>query len=206
MLNINDEFFKLQWYLRKYPPFNYDMNVVPAWQECINGTGITVGVVDGGIDWRDRDLFLKQNIMGSKDLEPRDHHDLRHGTMLAGVIAARENNGHLGVGIAFGAKIADLRALTQHPTTTLIGKALHTGLDVVDIYCCAFTNFPSGFKTYPLNAQVKTNLQIGTSYGRSGKGSIYVWSTGNGGEEHSILRDSCAYEGLVNNIYVIPVA
>ncbi|XP_062594146.1 furin-like [Saccostrea cucullata] len=46
---------------------------------------------------------------------------------------------------------------------------------------------------------------MGTKYGRKELGSIFVWSTGNGGEE-GILKDYCSYEGLVNNPWVIPVA
>ena len=37
--------------------------------------------------------------------------------------------------------------------------------------------------------------------GRNGKGSIYVWSSGNGGR-----FDSCAFKGFCNNIDVIAVA
>ena len=37
--------------------------------------------------------------------------------------------------------------------------------------------------------------------GRGGKGSIYVWAAGNGGEYH----DSCAADGYVNSIYTIAV-
>ncbi|MES1921761.1 Proprotein convertase subtilisin/kexin type 7 [Bonamia ostreae] len=39
------------------------MNVVPVWQDCINGTGITVGVVDGGIMWKDPDISHKKVSM-----------------------------------------------------------------------------------------------------------------------------------------------
>ena len=37
--------------------------------------------------------------------------------------------------------------------------------------------------------------------GRSGKGSIYVWAAGNGGEYH----DSCAADGYASSIYTIAV-
>lgn len=40
--------------------------------------------------------------------------------------------------------------------------------------------------------------------GRNGKGAIYIWSTGNGGDP--ILPFGCAYEGFDNNPYAIPVA
>ena len=37
--------------------------------------------------------------------------------------------------------------------------------------------------------------------GRGGKGSIYVWAAGNGGE----AGDSCAADGYVNSIYTIAI-
>ena len=37
--------------------------------------------------------------------------------------------------------------------------------------------------------------------GRNGRGSIYVFSGGNGG----IFKDSCAFNGYVNSIYTIAI-
>lgn len=43
--------------------------------------------------------------------------------------------------------------------------------------------------------------------GRDGLGSVYVSTTGNsGGEETDVFRDSCSYDRLVANRYVISVA
>lgn len=43
--------------------------------------------------------------------------------------------------------------------------------------------------------------------GRGGLGSVYVSTTGNsGGEETDVFRDSCSYDRLVANRYVISVA
>lgn len=38
--------------------------------------------------------------------------------------------------------------------------------------------------------------------GRNGRGSIYVFSGGNGGR---IYKDSCAFNGYVNSIYTITI-
>ena len=40
-----------------------------------------------------------------------------------------------------------------------------------------------------------------SSQGRNGLGSIWVWASGNGGENH----DSCAADGYVASIYTIAV-
>lgn len=43
--------------------------------------------------------------------------------------------------------------------------------------------------------------------GRGGLGSVYVFATGNsGGDDTDFGRDSCAYDRLVTNRYVISVA
>ena len=44
-------------------PPDYGINVIPAWNKCYNGTGVTVGVVDTGIDTSNPDL---QNQVVSK--------------------------------------------------------------------------------------------------------------------------------------------
>lgn len=45
-------------------------------------------------------------------------------------------------------------------------------------------------------------LHIGASQGRGGKGSIFVWASGNGGSS----QDSCACDGYINSIYTIGVS
>ncbi|CAF0869311.1 unnamed protein product [Adineta steineri] len=45
-------------------------------------------------------------------------------------------------------------------------------------------------------------LQQGAVQGRHGKGSIFVWASGNGG----LKGDSCACDGYVNSIYTVAVS
>ena len=41
----------------------------------------------------------------------------------------------------------------------------------------------------------------GTTKGRDGKGSIFVWATGNGGKNH----DYCSCDGYINSIYTVSI-
>ncbi|CAG2252706.1 unnamed protein product [Mytilus edulis] len=85
--------------------------------------------------------------------------------------------------------------------------ALRHRSDVIDVYSCSFANFHTGTKTYPLLTNQKNALEYGTTYGRGRLGSVYVFATGNsGGEETDVFRDSCSYDRLVTNRYVISVA
>ncbi|MEL0118428.1 MAG: S8 family serine peptidase, partial [Opitutae bacterium] len=44
-------------------------------------------------------------------------------------------------------------------------------------------------------------LEYGTQYGRKGRGLIYVWAGGNGGE----VGDNSNYDGYANSIHTIAV-
>ncbi|VDI32338.1 Hypothetical predicted protein [Mytilus galloprovincialis] len=49
------------WYLNNPNTNKYDMNVLTAWESCANGTGVTVGVVDNGIQDH-ADLNIDRNM------------------------------------------------------------------------------------------------------------------------------------------------
>ncbi|CAC5380341.1 unnamed protein product [Mytilus coruscus] len=122
-IRIEDPEWNGMWYLNRIN--GYDMNVLPAWRSCVNGTGVTVGVVNKGI---------------------QDHIDLN------------------------------------------IDRSLDSG----------YTRYsrPIYQRWSPLRL-----------WGRGGRGSVYVFATGNsGGEETDVFRDSCSYDRLVANRYVISVA
>ncbi|XP_076091040.1 endoprotease bli-like isoform X1 [Mytilus galloprovincialis] len=202
-MKILDPFWPAQWYLNKSSN-NYDMNVLPAWRSCINGTGVTVGVVDMGIQ-NHFDLNVNRSLnFGS--VGRGTVASLKHGTRAAGIIGAMKNRFET-VGIAFGSELADLKIASSAVFNTFNTAALTFRKDIIDIYSCSFANFHTGTKTYPLLRDQEDAFRLGTSLGRGGLGSLYVFATGNsGGEESDILRDSCAYDRLVSNKYVIAVA
>ena len=73
------------------------------------GAGVTVAVIDTGLDTRHREL--RERVLGVRnfvDREPMDS-DI-HGTAIAGVIAANANNGEGMVGIAPDAHLVGLKA------------------------------------------------------------------------------------------------
>ena len=44
-------------------------------------------------------------------------------------------------------------------------------------------------------------LELGTSFGRYGYGSIFVFASGNGG----LVNDNCNFDGYANSIYTLTV-
>lgn len=101
---VDDDYYeKYQWGMRK-------INAEAAWNAGYTGTGVTVAVVDTGIDGTHPDL-ADQTVEGYRPyfdevIEPGEDSSYGgpHGTHVAGIIAARDNN--LGVrGVAPGAKL-----------------------------------------------------------------------------------------------------
>lgn len=89
---VNDEYYGKQWNLR-------DIHVEASWQAGLLGEGVTVAVIDSGINAKHED-FAGINILdGVNTIDGSDNTEdaLGHGTFVAGIIAAARNNG---VGIA----------------------------------------------------------------------------------------------------------
>ena len=113
------------------------MNVLQA-HALSRGTGVRIGVIDTGVDSRHPDLagqiVKQQNFV---DDTPASASTDRHGTAVAGVIAALGNN-HLGiVGVAPGAQLYALKACwPERPNgaralcnTLTLAKALAAAID-----------------------------------------------------------------------------
>jgi furin len=73
--------------------------------------------------------------------------------------------------------------------------------DLIDIYSNSWG--PGGFGVFVGGPEHLTKLALenGAREGRNGKGSIYVFSNGNGGT----FGDDCATNGFVSSIYTISV-
>ena len=126
----------------------------------------------------------------------RDH----HGTRCAGQVAARKNN-VCGVGIAYDSKAAGIRILGGRITTTDEAAALNYGYDKVGIYSCSWGPKDNGQTMKAPNYIVRKAFSEGINNGRGGKGSIFVFASGNGGRH----EDQCNFDGYTNSIYSVTV-
>jgi len=126
----------------------------------------------------------------------RDH----HGTRCAGQVAARRNEA-CGIGVAFDSKIAGVRILGGPITTVDEASALNFGFQNVSIYSCSWGPRDDGKTMDAPKYVVRKAVVNGINYGRGGKGSIFVFASGNGGRH----GDQCNFDGYTNSIYSVTV-
>ncbi|CAG2239153.1 FURIN [Mytilus edulis] len=184
-IKIEDELWPFQWYLYNTEVNKYDMNVLPAWRGCVNGTGVTVGVVDKGV---------QDHI----DLKINRRFDFNNAN--EGSVTSYQHN------VQNMSRVADIKIASTAVWDTFDVRAFYHHMDSIQVYSCSFANFHTGTRTYKLEKNQEDAFIKGTTEGRGGLGSVYVFATGNSGDEKDISVDSCAYDRLVTNRYVISVA
>ena len=126
----------------------------------------------------------------------------RHGTRCAGEVSASANNSICGVGIAFKSKIGGVRMLDGDVTDAVEARSLSLNNQHIDIYSASWGPDDDG-KTVdgPGNLASRAFIQ-GVANGRKGRGSIFVWASGNGGRDH----DNCNCDGYTNSIWTLSVS
>ncbi|KAG2200660.1 hypothetical protein INT47_005816 [Mucor saturninus] len=205
-LNMNDPWLEKQWHLINQVNVGNDINVTGVWQQGITGKGVTVVILDDGLDYKSRDL--KDNFFAEGSYDFNDHEDLptpklwddSHGTRCAGQIAAVKND-VCGVGIAYDSKVAGVRILSGDLTDADEAIALNYQYQKNHIFSCSWGPPDNGRTMEAPNGILADAFYNGIKNGREGKGSIYVFATGNG----AVSGDNCNFDGYTNSIYTITV-
>jgi len=203
---IADPLFYEQWHLINSKRPTHDLNMTGAWQ-LASGKGVTVSLIDDGIDMTHPDLISKFNAKASYDFnehtplpEPRLADDL-HGTRCAGEIAA-EKNSHCGVGVAPDAHVAGVRILSGPISDVDEAAALNYGYQDSSVYSCSWGPPDDGMSMDAPKGLVAKAMLNGIYNGRGGAGSIFVFAGGNGGASD----DQCNFDGYTNSIYTVTIA
>uniref|UniRef100_UPI00358EAEF0 proprotein convertase subtilisin/kexin type 6-like isoform X3 n=2 Tax=Myxine glutinosa TaxID=7769 RepID=UPI00358EAEF0 len=188
-----------------------DMNIVAAWKRGYTGRGVVVTILDDGIERNHPDLAQNYDSAASYDVngndrDPMPRYDFtnenKHGTRCAGEVAAAANNSLCVVGVAYEARIGGVRMLDGDVTDMVEAESLSLNLDHIDIYSASWGPDDDGRTVDGPALLARKALHAGILRGRQGRGSIFVWASGNGGHNH----DHCSCDGYTNSIYTISVS
>ncbi|KAH8408854.1 hypothetical protein KR009_002398 [Drosophila setifemur] len=207
-----DPLFKEQWYLVSKnggAKDGLDMNVGPAWQKGYTGKGVVVSILDDGIQTNHPDLAQNYDPDASFDINgndsdptPQDNGDNKHGTRCAGEVAAVAFNNYCGVGVAYNASIGGVRMLDGKVNDVVEAQALSLNPSHIDIYSASWGPEDDGSTVDGPGPLARRAFIYGVTSGRQGKGSIFVWASGNGGR----YTDSCNCDGYTNSIFTLSIS
>lgn len=205
----NDPKWPDMWYLNRGD--ERDMNVKGAWEDGYSGLGIVVTILDDGLEKDHPDLIVNYDPQASYDMNEHDDDPMprydqsdsnRHGTRCAGEVAAAANNNRCSVGVAFRASIGGIRMLDGDVTDAVEARSLTLNSQHVDIYSASWGPDDDG-KTVDGPGELAMRAFVeGVTKGRGGKGSIFVWASGNGGRDF----DNCNCDGYTNSIFTLSVS
>jgi len=209
MARFTDKEWPRQWYLNRGG--NLDMNVEEAWDMGYSGKGVTVTILDDGVEWNHPDL--KDNYVeaasfdiNANDKDPFPRYDLfdtnKHGTRCAGQVSAQANNSVCSVGIAFNSGIGGVRMLDGTITDAVEARSLSLNPQNIDIYSASWGPDDDGQTVDGPGPLTRRALEEGANKGRNGLGSIYVWASGNGGK----FQDNCNCDGYATSIFTLSVS
>ena len=185
--SYGDALFGCQWHLdntgQNGGTAGEDINVTEVWAGGNRGEGITVAVVDDGLDPNHEDLQDNVDTALSHDYRGEDQllraHET-HGTRVAGLIAARDNS--LGMrGVAPRATLYAYNILAEGFTLENAVDAMTRNMASVAVSNNSWSSL-NNFRYRPRPAFWDLALDAGVTRGYGGKGIFYVFSAGNGAQ------------------------
>ena len=211
----NDTLVGKQWHLK----FNNqsgavagtDIDVESVWNypagPGIRGTGIRIGIVDDGLQTSHPDLAANVDTVNDKDwngndADPSPGTGDDHGTACAGNAAARGNNGVGVCGSAPEATLVGMRLISAAASDSQEAEAMAYLPSLIQIKSNSWGPNDDGVTLEGPGPLALAALKTATETGRNGKGTIFMWAAGNGGD----VQDNSNYDGYANSIYTNAVA
>jgi len=218
---VEDPDYRLQWYLKntgqtksrcsQYHGYeSLDINVVPVWEKNITGQGVVVCILDDGLEYTHPDLKRNYEARASHDYNGNDNDPMprytsdrinKHGTRCAGEVAGERGNGVCGRGVAYNSRVGGIRMLDGEVTDAVEAGSLSFASDFIDIYSSSWGPDDDGKTVDGPGPLAKKAFRNGIKKGRKGRGSIFVWATGNGGR----YSDYCSCDGYINSPFTISI-
>jgi subtilisin-like proprotein convertase family protein len=216
-----DPLLPRQWHLRNTGqttggPAGEDLRALDAWAGG-QGTGVRVAVIDDAIEVLHPDLRPNLVDGASRSYRPGNPYGLwplpctdrdEHGTSVAGLVLARDDNAIGGAGVAPRASLVALDALASSFDVD-VADALTRDGDLNAIYQNSWGS-PDNGALHAAEPLFEQAIERGIVNGRGGRGSVYVFAGGNGGcyarsGPSTCFADDSNYDGYVNHRGVIAV-
>ncbi|MBI1225013.1 MAG: S8 family serine peptidase [Bacteroidetes bacterium] len=186
----------MQWHLKETQvngvTISQHANVEAAW-ELSRGKGITIAVLDDGVDtshpeFDGKVIFPRDTVSNSDDAKPKNASE-RHGTACAGVACASGNG--KASGVAPEAKLMPIRlgSIGSISEAKAFKWAADNGADVIS---CSWgpedgawwsASDPLHTRQARLPDSAKAAIDYAVEKGRGGKGCVITWAAGNGNED-----------------------
>ena len=206
----NDPLFAQQWHLlnsgQQSGTAGIDINVTPVWP-TLKGNGVGIGIVDDSLQITHPDLAPNVAASGHYDWNGGDTNpapdaaDDNHGTSVAGLAAARGNNG-IGVsGAAPEATLYGLRLIAAPETDEDDAEAMTWKNDVIQIKSSSWGPATYAWELGYAGTLWEDAVATGTTTGRNGLGTIYLFASGNGQADD----EQGSKNAFAGNQHVIPV-
>lgn len=200
----SDPYFSQQWHLVN--PNGEDINVLGAWDAGLRGEGVKIAVVDEGVDEGHEDL--RQNILTGAGHDYLGNAPVRlaeHGTCVAGLLSARDLNGVGLRGVAPRAGLMSFNVL-QDLTSRNEYDAMVRQKDVVSVSNNSWGDAPdnTGLLSFA-DPQWLRGVTEGATTGRGGKGVVYFWASGNGGDSTQGGLDDSNFDAQAASRFVMAV-
>ncbi|KAL2100373.1 hypothetical protein ACEWY4_004767 [Coilia grayii] len=203
--SFNDPKWDKMWYIHCDHNCLTDMNVKGAWNKGYTGRGVVVTILDDGIERIHPDL--KQNYDGRAswdfnrdDPDPSPRYDATdENKSVSSFILSYIH--HISPAHTICAK-AGIRMLDGDMSDMLEAQSLSFRPQYIDIYSASWGPDDDGKTVDGPGSLARLALENGIRKGRKGRGSIFVWASGNGGRN----KDHCSCDGYTNSIYTISVS
>ncbi len=204
--NPNDPSFSDQWYLTT-------INAAPARQKGITGEGVTVAVIDSGLDTDHPDFTQSriltgynytctvttdaegnQSLVWSEDVHNVEDND-GHGTAVTGIIAAQSDN-ELGIaGIAsrvniLPIKVTDGEDLNLASLIVALYQAIDSGCDIINMSLGGTLTNASGVVDQDAFNALKTPVDEALN-----QGITIIAAAGNGGTD---INYPAGFDGVIS--------
>ncbi|XP_078071543.1 neuroendocrine convertase 1 [Mustelus asterias] len=212
---FSDPMWNQQWYLQDTRTSSslpkLDLHVIPVWKKGITGKGIVLTVLDDGLEWNHTDIQANYDPEASYDFNDNDPdpfprydptNENKHGTRCAGEIAMQANNKKCGVGVAYNSKVGGIRMLDGIVTDAIEATSIGFNPQHVDIYSASWGPNDDGKTVEGPGRLAQKAFEYGIQKGRGGKGSVFVWASGNGGRQ----GDNCDCDGYTDSIYTVSIS